>query len=233
MPKQFALPLTLEIEDSFTNFFVGDRAERGVCIESLKMQYEPAGDFLVYIWGRPASGKSHLLKAAAHWGVAKGAKVSFCTAKQLRANPSIINHITYHSDTVLIDDFEQLVGHVELETQLFAMYNSLRDMGKRLVITANHSPRELPCALADLSSRLSWGSVFRTVQLSDEELILALSQRSAARGLTLADDVASFIFYHAPRDANVLFDALDQLDALSLEAQRKLTIPFVKSAMNW
>jgi DnaA family protein len=34
-----------------------------------------------------------------------------------------------------------------------------------------------------------------------------------------------------PRDMPALFDLLDQLDEASLVAQRKLTVPFVKSVL--
>jgi len=233
MPKQFALPLSLDVVDSFANFYIGDSAERGICVESIKMQFEPAGDFLIYLWGSPSSGRSHLLKATAHWRIEQGAKVSFFHASQIKQDPSSLNDIAYTADLVLIDDVDQLLGDISVETALFAAYNALRDNGKKLIVTANSSPRELQCALADLASRLSWGGVFRTVALSDEELMHALIQRSAARGIALESDVAQFILNHSKRDAGLIFDALDELDAISLERQRKLTIPFVKTIMQW
>ena len=116
---------------------------------------------------------------------------------------------------------------------LFQIYNWLRDSGKRLLITANCSPRQLNCHLDDLKSRLTWGGVFHLERLSDEELVDALQQRSNFRGMPLSDELALYIIHRAPRDAAVIFAVLERLDSLTLEQKRKLTIPFVKRVMGW
>jgi DnaA family protein len=49
----------------------------------------------------------------------------------------------------------------------------------------------------------------------------------------MADDVASYIMRRAPRRLGDLLGILDILDENSLQAQRRLTIPFVKTVMDW
>jgi DnaA family protein len=49
--------------------------------------------------------------------------------------------------------------------------------------------------------------------------------------MTLNEDVGKFILTHCPRHMSTLFAALDVLDKMSLAAQRKLTIPFVKEIL--
>jgi DnaA family protein len=49
----------------------------------------------------------------------------------------------------------------------------------------------------------------------------------------MSDDVAGFIMRRAPRRLGQLLGILDKLDENSLQAQRRLTIPFVKSVMGW
>ena len=56
----------------------------------------------------------------------------------------------------------------------------------------------------------------------------ALRMRAKARGMEMSAEVAQFILNRAPRDMNDLFDLLERLDVVSLQEQRKLTIPFVK-----
>jgi DnaA family protein len=48
----------------------------------------------------------------------------------------------------------------------------------------------------------------------------------------MPEEVANFLLTHVPRDMTNLISVLDALDALSLQEKRKLTIPFVKSALN-
>ncbi len=56
--------------------------------------------------------------------------------------------------------------------------------------------------------------------------------RASRLGLQLQDEVAKYLLHRMPRDMHQLFDMLEQLDHQSLAKQRKLTIPFVKQALN-
>ena len=72
---------------------------------------------------------------------------------------------------------------------------------------------------------------FQVHTLSDEQKLAALQQRAKARGLQLEEEVGEFLLRHCPRDTRFLFEILEKLDAASLVAQRKLTIPFVRSIL--
>ena len=47
----------------------------------------------------------------------------------------------------------------------------------------------------------------------------------------MPDETANFLFKRLERDMKTLFNALEKLDQASLQAQRKLTIPFVKEIL--
>ena len=49
----------------------------------------------------------------------------------------------------------------------------------------------------------------------------------------LTDEVGHFILTRGTRSMSALFDLLEQLDQASLQAQRKLTIPFLKETLGW
>ena len=61
----------------------------------------------------------------------------------------------------------------------------------------------------------------------------ALQLRTSRRGLHLTDEVGRSILNRGSRSMNSLFDLLEQLDRASLQAQRKLTIPFLKETLGW
>ena len=67
--------------------------------------------------------------------------------------------------------------------------------------------------------------------LSDEDKVTALSLRAKQRGFGLSDEVAGYLLKHCPRDMKNLFTILDRLDDASLQAQRRLTIPFIKKCL--
>jgi len=101
-----------------------------------------------------------------------------------------------------------------------------------LIFSAHKNVVESGIALPDLRSRLSWGLNYHIQSLTDEEKLAALKLRARNRGMILPIDVAQFIMNHYSRDMTRLFVALDTLDKTSLAEHRKLTIPFVKSALH-
>jgi len=75
--------------------------------------------------------------------------------------------------------------------------------------------------------------VFQLQPLSDEDKLRALQLRASRRGLHLNEEVGRYILTRGSRSMNSLFDVLERLDHASLQARRKLTIPFVKEIMDW
>jgi DnaA-homolog protein len=82
--------------------------------------------------------------------------------------------------------------------------------------------------LPDLASRLTWGMTFQLHALNDMQKIAALQLRARSRGIELPDEVAQYLIKQVPRDMHTLFAVLERLDEVSLQQQRRLTIPFVK-----
>ena len=56
--------------------------------------------------------------------------------------------------------------------------------------------------------------------------------RAQWRGLELPDETARYMLTRVDRRARALFDLLDKLDRQALAAQKKLTVPFVKSVLD-
>lgn len=227
------IPLAVKLKDgpSFDNYYVGSSADRGILVSALKLSFDQGGQFLTYLWGGQSSGKSHLLCAVERFALDHDLRVMTLTdPDQLEA---ISEAVDQGLDALIIDDVERFLGKPELEGQLFALYNQMRDLGKRWYVSASCAPRDLTATLPDLLSRLAWGGIFKLPRLVDEELLEALRLRSNARGLTMSDEVGRYILYHGPRDAKAMFDALDSLDTASLAHQRKLSIPFIKAQLNW
>ena len=147
-------------------------------------------------------------------------------------DPNVLDDVEA-CDLLCLDDIQAVVGQARWEEALFHAFNRLRDAGKQLLIAADAAPRELSIKLPDLQSRLSLALVFQLHELSDDDKLRALQLRASRRGLQLPDDVGRFILSRSERSMTVLFDTLEQLDRASLQAQRKLTIPFLKEALGW
>ena len=104
-------------------------------------------------------------------------------------------------------------------------------MGRTLVISADHAPNASTIRLADLRSRLGWGTLVHLKPLNDTEKKAMLTRRAAARGLHLPVAVADYLVSRLCRDPGTLCDTFDRLDLEALAAQRRLTIPFVRDLL--
>lgn len=218
----YQLPLQVKLNDTttFGNFYIGDNAQ---LLGMLQAAREPSA----YFWSAEPAGKSHLLQAVCH-AVQSGFYLPLSDWQGLE--PAILEGLEQF-DFVCLDDLHAIAGRAEWETRLFHLYNRIRDSSGHLYISARAAPPQLGIKLADLLSRLGWGPVYHLQPLNDAQKVQALQMRATRRGFDMSDEVANYLLNHCPRDLHNLFAILDKLDDASLQAQRRLTVPFIKSQL--
>ena len=187
---------------------------------------------VLWLWGPPQSGKTHLLQACVNTADSEGFRAAYLP---LGADSDLIAEAVSalgNLDVVCVDDVDRVAGDPQWERALFLLYESTRQRGARLVISAQQAPLHCDFTLPDLVSRFSSGATFRLQSLTDEDKLKAIQLRANWRGLNLTDDVARYLFARVDRSNSELFALLDRLDREALAAQRKLTVPFVKSVID-
>lgn len=218
------LPLAIRLRD-FALFETFEPGPNGAAIAALR-EHSGSGPAL-WLWGPASSGKSHLLQAAC---AAQPGGAYLPVRELLLAGPEVLDGWDDRM-LVCIDDIDLLAGKPDWERAAFRLFNSLWEAGGRLVASARAGPAVVRFALPDLHSRLAWGGVFRLESLADDDRVAALKRRAAYRGLELPEDAARYLLRRLPRDMRALCDWLDRLDAASLAAARRLTLPFVRSVI--
>jgi DnaA family protein len=203
MPPMEQLPLAISQapEPTFGNFVAGDNAEallrvRELCAGRLR-------ESIVYLWGEPGCGRTHLLRAAA------GA-----------AEP--VHRLTTADDVETLDEAAQIA--------LFNAINAARD-GLGAVLAAGGAPPARLGLRPDLRTRLAWGLVYQLKPLSDEDKLRYLSTEAESRGLRLSEEVATYLLTRLPRDLPSLAAVIALLDRYSLAKQRHITLPLVREAL--
>jgi DnaA family protein len=228
MNPQLSLGIRPRDDATFANFWDAPNAE---AVLRLRQVATGVGERFVYLWGRPGSGRSHLLQAACHAAGERGeAAVYLPLAISAELAPQVLEGMEALS-LVCLDDLDCVAGRVPWERAAFHLYNRLRDGGARLLVAASAPPAALLLTLPDLRSRLASGLVFRLHDLGDADKLAALRLRARGRGLELSEEVAQFLLRRHPRDLIELLDALVRLDEASMVDQRRLTIPFVKAVL--
>lgn len=228
MSQQLPLGVRLRDDASFENFSPGSNT---IALRALEGFLADQNEQQIYLWGASGSGKSHLAQALCHQASERGIlAVYFPLAEPDQLHPSMCEGLERYG-LICLDDIQCVSGSEAWQYALFHLYNRMRDQGGKLLVTADQPPAQLGITLPDLVSRLTWGVIIALQELSEAEKVIALQLRARQRGLSLSDEVASYLLRRCPRDMAVLYAMLEQLDQASLAAKRALTIPFVRDVL--
>jgi DnaA-homolog protein len=223
--RQLPLGIRLPTHAVFEGFAVGANAE----IVAALRDPQPTP---LWLWGIAGVGKTHLLQAAcaaaAAAGSGKGAYFPLDPA--LGLPPEAL--IGYEQAGLLcLDDVDEVAGSESWERALFEVFNAAQDSGSKLVFAAALAPRGIAWQLDDWRSRAASCLVYQVQELDDATRADALRLRAEQRGLQLPQETAEYLLKRLPRDLPSLCRLLDELDEASLVAQRRLTIPFIRDAL--
>lgn len=171
------------------------------------------------ICGPKGSGKTHL----AHiWAERAGAAVQDAAALHEAFVPLL-------PKACIIDNIDRL----ENENALFHALNYGKEHQKHMLLTSRIHPNHLPFALPDVMSRLRALPVF-TLHTPDDTLVRALlTKQFADRQLRIGQEVIDFLMLRMERSYSAIQQAVDALDDASLEQQRTITIPFIRTVLEY
>ena len=228
------LALKFPDDETFASFYPGQNAN---LLTQLKNSVVGQGEPVLYMWGEASSGRSHLLHALCSEVDDRGESVAYIPLSHYQGMTLDIFENMEQVTLVCIDDVDAIAGNEKWEKALFDFYNRWSDnkdnrpFGASLVLCASNLPKQLDIQLNDLVSRLEWGACYHLSPLNEEDKLGALQLRAQLKGMKLPVDVGRFLLNRLSRDMNTLLKTLDKLDNASLEAKRKLTIPFVKEVL--
>ena len=225
---QLALGVHLPDYSAFENFYSGANAEALGVVRKLS---EGQLRGVVYLCGPAGSGKTHLLQAACRHAHEQGRRALYLPLSSFQPLGAEALEGLDGLDLLALDGVEGVAGVEEAETALFHLVRRVLDRQGCLLVAAPQAPSGNPWRLPDLASRLASGPVIRLHSLDDEGRASALRLRARHRGMTLSDDAAEYLLRRHSRSPQALFQLLDELDAASLAAQRRLTVPFLREAL--
>lgn len=223
---QLTLNIGLRSESTLQNFY-GNAQVAHVLNNSLL----ETNHTFIYLWGETHSGRTHLAQAYCHQAEIEKLSWMYLPLREIiNHSPAIFEALErYH--VLVLDDLNLISGKIQWEEAVFHLYNRGVQTKQHLLVTSNCAPAQLDVQLPDLLSRLKSATIFKLQSLTDAEKRTALTTRAQELGWQLSPEVGEFLLTHYSRDINQLFVALDKLDAASLQAKRRVTIPFVKEIL--
>ncbi|MDX1563238.1 MAG: DnaA/Hda family protein, partial [Gammaproteobacteria bacterium] len=144
---QLPLELRLDRHASFASFVAGDNRP---AVEHVRAVALGERREIVWLWGAPSTGKTHLLTAACHAAGEQGRRAMYVALEPEREPGLLAGHRDV--DLLTLDDAARVAGRDGWEQALFGAFDSGLQRGG-LIVGADRPPRECGFALADLASR--------------------------------------------------------------------------------
>ena len=229
--EQLLLSLRPRSSIDFASFFVD--TVNAELVHALRQWLQQARAGVFFISGAQGSGRSHLLQAAC--GASPDALYLPLLDLQSEAPAALLEGLENHA-LLCLDDIDAVTADRDWCEALFHLFN--RHVGSasaegagRWLVSAQIPVAQLSCALPDLQSRLSWGGGYRLAPLDDSGRRQMLQLHARQRGMTLADDVASYILQRHARDPQALIALLELIDRESLRNRQRVSVPFVRKLL--
>ncbi|MFZ1414569.1 MAG: DnaA/Hda family protein [Defluviicoccus sp.] len=183
----------------------------------------------VVVFGPSGCGKSHLGRMF----LARTGGVSVAQAELGHASPAAALSLLAApgmAPGIVIDDADRAIeaGH---EAPLLHLFNVAREESRALLLTAQTPPARWRIRLADLRSRLTSCPAV-AIGPPDQALIAAiLVKLFADRQLGVDEAVVGYLVNRIERSFAAARDIVARIDAASLSARRRVTVPLAAEAL--
>jgi DnaA family protein len=185
---------------------------------------------VTWLCGPTSVGKTHLLQAIVARAGKRGPAGYFPLMELAPLGVGVLEGLT-SLNCICLDDLDPVVGQLDWETALFGLLREIQERDGSLIVSAKAPPALLPWSLRDLGSRFAAAAIFQLHELDEDDQQKALQLHAHVRGFELPDDTARWLQRRFPRDMRTLYNLLDTLDEAALVAQRRLTVPFIRSVL--
>lgn len=223
MKAQLPLGIALRATSSFENFLPGPNAEAAA--NARRIAAGTADN--LFLFGPPASGKTHLVEAACRLAQARSEAPVYLPLALSGLTPAVLDGLEARG-LIAVDGLQHIAGDAAWERALFALIERARDRA-RFIFTAAAAPTALAVAMPDLKTRLAQSLAYALIPLSDEDKLKVLMQRAGELGMELSVEAARYVLNRRERDLGALMAWLERVERVSLAHQRRLTIPFLRS----
>jgi chromosomal replication initiator protein len=195
----------------------------------------------LFIYGGVGMGKTHLMHAIGRALIGSNKMRVVYTSSERFMNEVIsgirFDHMPalrqrYRSaDVLLIDDIQLLGNKERTQDEFFHTFNELHDHQKQIVISSDAPPKEIPGLLERLRSRFEWG-LMADIQAPDLETKMAiLDKKAEVEGVTLPEDVRTFVASRTKSNVRELEGSLIKLIAYSSLTGSPITLPMAQQCL--
>jgi len=234
---QLALPVSLPINQTFESYYSPEHQDVIAHLKSLSERDARVGSALTLLCGVEGTGKSHLIYSVCNLADQLGLSCAYLNLDSLQSIDPLMLENSEHQDIICLDNVHNVAGNTAWERAIFDLINKVNERigeGEKIHLLfsladlPNHSDFQLP----DLVSRLNWGTTFKLHEPNDEVRKQIVMLRAQLQGLSFSDAACNFLMSHTNRHLPALMTKLEEIDALSLQSKRKITVPLLKKLLD-
>lgn len=196
---------------------------------------------LLYLYGPPGSGKTHLLMALGYalYGT-DTSDVRYFSFKEIdrlyqgdypAEEVSKLAAFFNEGRALLVDDIHLIPDNRHVHSELWQVFNDFYGAGRPIAIAGNLPPKELPHLDEHLVSRLLWGLVAKMDVSDDDSRRMIIGKLAADRQVRVPDDVVDYLLSHTRRDIPSLLATFDAVLRHSLASKRKISLRLVRETL--
>ena len=126
-------------------------------------------------------------------------------------------------DVLIVDDIQDLMGPGS-QNAFFNVFNHLHENGKQLIFTSDRAPADLQNFEERLLSRLKWGLSVELQRPSFATRLEMLKARSFREGVTVSEEVLSYLASRIKSNFRELEGALISLIAHATLVHKEMTV---------
>ena len=193
----------------------------------------------LFLFGGPGLGKTHLAQAV---GIAIKERfadlvVLYVTGNEFKTQyvdavkgNRLVDFMAYYMkiDVLIVDDIQDLLGQGS-QNAFFNVFNHLHQSGKQLIFTSDRAPVDLQNFEDRLLSRFKWGLSVELSRPNYETRLSMLKARAFREGVSIDEEVLSFLASRIKSNFRELEGALISLIANATLCHREITIDLAES----
>ncbi len=194
----------------------------------------------LFIYGGVGLGKTHLMQAIGNVLQNQGKNIIYTSVEQF------LNDFTRHlsngtmdrfkdkyrkCDVLLIDDIQFLSNKASTQEEFFHTFESLRNDGKQIVMTADKHPKKIAGLKERLKSRFEWGLVADIQPPGLETKIEIIKKKCEINRVKLDKEVINYIATIIENNSREIEGILVKLNAYSQLMHADIGIEFAKNVL--